>query len=899
MSKLVRIAAAMRERMRGLFLRRRVESEMEEELRFHMEMEAAKLARAGVQSDEARRRAAATFGGVERYKDEVREARGLAWIPGTRLDFALGLRMMKKHPSLSVVGGIGMAVGIAMSVGMFAFIRAHVYPTLPLDEGERIISIENRDITVNNEERRSLHDFHLWRAEVKSVEDLGAFRTVTRDLGIGEGRPDPIELAEMTASGFKVARVAPFMGRYLLPDDERPESPAVVVIGHDLWRSRFGSRRDIIGEELRLAGVAHTIVGVMPEKFAFPQNHRIWVPLRANPLSYERRRGPAIYIFGRLAPDATMETAQTELSAIGKRAAATYPQNAKLEPMVMPYTHSLIDIQGIAAWEILMMQATMTVLLVVVALNVAILVYARTATRQGEIAVRTALGASRARIVTQLFIEALTLSLCSAAAGLALGHFGLVQASGIMDAEMGASFWVSYRVDPLTILFTVGVAVFAAVIIGVLPALQATGKRLQVSLRELGGSGMRLGRTWTALVVSQIAIAVAVLPAAVSFAWGEIQNAFTERTYDPSEYASAYIEVGGEDADGRAVRSERPLGDRVVEIVRRIEEEPTIVGATYWAALPGRRGRMEVEGIAAPPGATGWRVATSGGAPNYVEFFDAKIVAGRGLNAQDAGDSLSTSVVVNRAFVDQVLGASQVLGRRIRYAGRPAAAGDPAVEPSRWHQIVGVVENDRINTLAPETILPEVYYVAHPSQLALAEQIYIEVRMRGTTAPVIAPRLREIIAQVDPALRMGGIESQSDLDRQTDLIVRLIGLGLGLVLISVFLLSAAGIYALVSFTITRRRKEIGIRTALGASQRQVLFDVLGPVARQIALGLVIGIAGAAAIDRISDGGLFSGKAGVLLPVFGILMTMVALGAAFGPARRGLKTQPTEALRAEA
>jgi len=175
----------------------------------------------------------------------------------------------------------------------------------------------------------------------------------------------------------------------------------------------------------------------------------------------------------------------------------------------------------------------------------------------------------------------------------------------------------------------------------------------------------------------------------------------------------------------------------------------------------------------------------------------------------------------------------------------------------------------------------------------------LELRMRGDNLAVVAPRMREIAASVDPLFRLGEIQTQSKMDEQDQLAVRLIGSAMGIVLVAVFLLSAAGVYALVSFTVTRRRKEIGIRAALGASQRQVLAGVLGPVARQIAIGIVIGIAGAAVLDRVANTGLFTGRAGVLLPVFGVLMSIVALVAAFGPARRGLNTQPTEALRAEA
>lgn len=303
---------------------------------------------------------------------------GISW-----LDVKLGLRMLVKHPGITLVGGLGMAVAIAISVGFFAFLSANVYPTLPLDEGERIVALENRDVEVNDEERRSLHDFATWREELRSVEDLGAFRNVSRNLITREGLPELVQVAEMTAAGFQVARVPPRLGRYLVPEDERGGAPAVVVIGYDVWQTRFGGDPGVVGRGIRLGSTMHTVVGVMPEGLAFPMNHQFWTPLRADPAGFARREGPGIFIFGRLAQGVTMDAAQAELEAIGRRTAAAFPEtHAQLRPMVMPYTHSLTDIQGMTIWMVVQMQLMMSLLLIVVALNVAVLVYARTARRR-------------------------------------------------------------------------------------------------------------------------------------------------------------------------------------------------------------------------------------------------------------------------------------------------------------------------------------------------------------------------------------------------------------------------------------------------------------------------------------------------------------------------------------
>lgn len=830
---------------------------------------------------------------------------GISW-----LDFKLGLRMLLKYPALTLVGGLGLAVSIAISVGFFAFLSANVYPTLPLEEGERIVALENRDATtVVGEERRSLHDFVTWRDELRLVEDLGAFRSVSRTLITGVGHPEPVEVAEMTAAGFTVARTPPLLGRPLVEEDEMPGAPQVVVIGHDVWMDRFAGDSRIVGRDIRLGSVSHTVVGVMPEGFAFPIRHSYWAPLRIELAAFERREGPKIFIFGRLARGVTMAQAQAELDAIGERTAAEFPEtHARLRPMVMPYTHSVTDIQGTTTWMVVQMQVMMSLLLIVVALNVGVLVYARTATRQGEIAVRTALGASRGRVVGQLFTEALVLSLGAAAVGLALAQLGVGLGNRIMEQEMGVPFWMDYGLQAGTVLFTVGLAVFTAVIVGVMPALQSTGRRLQGDLRQLGsGTGMRLGRTWTALIVAQVAIAVAALPAAVNMGWGEIRNATTRPAYPAAEFLVAGLGIEAAPIPNAAAEGDSPeaagrFGARLTELMRQVEAEPQVAGVTFRADLPGRSGPIEVEGVQAPAGSpAGHEVRSSGGDPGMLDLYGARLLAGRGFEPGDMGEEAS-AVLVNRAFVRQVLGGGDALGRRVRYAGagevdedaQHSPAGSVAV-PDRWFQIVGVVEDLQVNPMSPELIRPQLFYPVAPDQV---QQASLAIRLRGSDPASFAPTLRGLTVAVDPSLRLGQVRSLADSDRQDRLAVRLVALVIGLVLLSVFLLSAAGIYALTSFTVTRRRKEIGIRTALGARPREVLWSVFSRAARQVGLGLAVGIASAILIDSLTGGGLMGGRANVLLPVIGGIMGVVALLAALGPVRRGLRIEPTEALRAD-
>jgi putative ABC transport system permease protein len=815
------------------------------------------------------------------------------------LDVSLGIRMMIKHPALTLVGGLGIAVGIAVSVGFFSVTRSMIYPELPLEDGDRIVALENRDVTIDNEERRSLHDFVLWRDELQSIDDLTAFQTVERNLITGDGAPELVHVARMSAAGFRIARVPPLLGRHLLPDDEQADAPHVLVIGYPVWENRFANDPDVIGRTVRLGGVPHTIVGVMPEGFAFPESHRYWTALRADPSAHERRAGPPIFIAGRLAQGATIESAQAELSAIGQRTAAAHPDTHEfLRPMVMPYTHSLTDVQGISLWMVVQMNMVMTLLLIVIALNVAVLVYARTAARHSEIAVRHALGASRGRVVAQLFVESLVLSLVAAAAGVALAQVGVDLGHRIMAMEqMDTPFWLDTSLRPATILLAIVLAVVTAVLTGVLPALQATGRRLQLDMRELGSARMRLGRTWSALIVVQVAIAVAALPAAVNMGWTEIRAAATRLTYPAHEFVRASVvpEVPEDGADDDGDAGAERLGGRLTELMQRLDAEPTVAGVAYIANLPGREGMIQVEGLPLPTEqSSGHQVNALGVHPDFTRVIGARILSGRALRPADMGAESST-VVVTEAFVRRVLGDGEALGRRIRHVSEEERAGQDVSAPVRWYEIVGVMQDLNTNPAAPELVRPAVYYAVGPDQ---ARRAVLTVRFRGSTPAEVGRTMREVAAEVDPALRIGTVRSMADGDQQRQLAARLVGLAVGLILLSVMLLSAAGIYAMMSFAVTQRRREIGIRSALGAQPRQLLKSVFARAATQIGAGVVVGVGAAAAIERVTGGGLVSGRGAVLLPGIAVIMTIVGLLAALGPARRGLGIQPTEALKGD-
>ena len=819
-------------------------------------------------------------------------------------DVKLSLRLLIRNPGLTAVSSVGITVGIAITAGMFGFFHAHFDPALPLDEGDRIVALENWDVGRNNENRHSLHDFVTWRDQMTSVVEISAFRDTGATMQAGDWLPEDVRIAAMSASGFRVARVPALVGRFLTPDDERDAAPPVVVIGYDVWRLRFEQDRSVIGQQLRFGSTQYTIVGVMPEGFAFPVNHQYWIPLRVNPSAIARGAGPELFVFGRLAPGATMASAQVELSVIGQRAAAAFPQtNATLKPQVLGYTRPIIDNQdmGLDAW--VMGQLTVSLVLIVVALNVAILLYARTATRRGEIAVRTALGASRARIVTQLFVEALVLAVVPAFLGLALAQYGLEIGNRLMFLDLvggAAPFWLEHGPQPSTMLYVLVLVVMTAAIAGILPALHATRRRGGADLRQLGGStGPRLGRMWSGLIVAQVAFAVAVLPAAIKMGLKEIRSSLTRPNYPAEEFAGAAVltEIGS-----------RAFGNRLLELRRRLQAEPDVIGVTFTGSLPQRNitGRIEVEGIplekvAGAAATTGMRgVTTFGIDTDYLDVHGLRVVAGRPFNALDAtaSDGPSTMlgagpVIVDRSFAQRFLNGMSAVGRRMRHVGAPNR------QPSPWYEIVGVAENLRRNPIDPDIVGPTVLYPVAPEQLA---HVNLTVRLRGSAASRMqegfARKAHQILTAVDPALRISEIQTRAQADSEEALAVRLVALALSCILVTVLLFSAAGVYSLMSFTVAQRRREIGIRAALGASSMDVLRSVFSRVAAQVGVGVALGALGAMVIAPLSDDVVLAERLAIVAPAIALIMVLVGVVAAYGPARRSLLIQPTEAVRAE-
>jgi predicted permease len=832
------------------------------------------------------------------------------------LDFILAWRMLLRYPGLSLVSVFGIAVGIAIAAGGFAIMSTMTNPIVPLDEGERVVSLINWDASTSNREQRMVHDFGQWRA-LPSLLDLSITRTVQRNLIAAGRQPDIVTVAEISAAAFRVARVPALRGRFLLPEDEAPGATEAIVIGYDEWVRRFDTDPDIVGRPVQLGATVYTVVGVMPEGFVFPLSHQYWIPWRIDISTYGPRTGPNVNVFGRLAEGATIERAQAEITAIGERMSATAAgTHQHLRPRVLPYPHAYNDMDDPENVLVLQaLQGAVILMLIVVCTNVAILVYARTATRQGEIAVRGALGASRRRIVVQLFVEALILTGIAAAVGVGLGSLVLAQLQGQMLIIGNVlPFWMSLRLPPEGVLYIVGLTLLAASIIGVVPALKATGRQVYTGLQSLSpgsGSRMQMGRVWTALIVAQVGFTVALMPTAMYFSWLALRFQISDAGFATREFLTAdlvadRVSEAPTDAGERAFTRQFAMAH--AELDRRLREDSQVGEVTFSMAGVGEERAMvlEVEGREPPIEPADYNIVEGGKrghlvrfnrvAINFFEAYDLPVILGRTLMASDRPIANTTpGVVVNRGMVDEVFGGTNPLGTRIRYVGRSREANARDVELNRWYEVVGVVPDFGMPRATDTEKSSRIYHAATFGDIYPVE---LAVRVRSGDPMTFAPTFRTLGAAIDPNLQLRDITTAEVLIKREEGMMRLVGVTVLVVMLSVMGLSAAGMYALMSFTVAKRRREIGIRAALGASRNRLLAGIFARALGQIGAGAAAGLLGTIALEKAIDDDLFRNHGAVLVPAVVLTIVIVGVLAAIGPARRGLSIQPTEALREE-
>jgi putative ABC transport system permease protein len=827
-----------------------------------------------------------------------------AWRPSW-LDVRLGFRTIARTPGLSLVAVCALALGIPVGLAPMHAVDAIERP-LPEDPDGRIRTLCYWRDTAH--EHATAGDYALWRTSLRSFGALAAYRptTVTLDpdhnvAGTGLSVPG----IETTASTFAILRTPAMLGRVLRADDETSGAPAVVVIGHDLWRARFGSDPDIVGRPLQIGDTAFSIVGVMPPAFRFPTSHQLWMPLRVpDDGGTSPRSGAALVVFGRLADGVTADAAQAELQALttslaagdlSRRSSSGAKADAfdRLRPAVLPAWHLTFGFPspgGLRALpEFSLVHVLMLAPLFVACVNVGLLILAQTSTRASEFAVRTALGAGRGRILTQVFVEFMVLAVIATGAGLLI----LDWLPGRLLTALGITlpYWIETGLTATTVLRGLALAAACAVIAGVAPVVRMTGRSIDANIRRVRASrsGNRLSGLSSALIVIDVAAAVMAIGVAGGL-WGKVQATRPSASTDgvkAGEILSVTLDV-------RSPRHQQ-VARAQAALVDRLRAEPDVRAVTFATALPRmdhpvRLLEVDQDGAAgAPPAAGPFKVRTARIATDFFDQLEQPLVAGRGFDFRDLRQDAGT-IVVNTTFAQRAFGSTNPIGRRVREATSRGAPVGP------WLEIVGVVGHMGLHALTPSEddgmYLPLAEGQANPVRLA--------IWVRGDPT-VLAPRLHALARAVDPN---AVVATPVPLDQMFEgdwYLLNGFVVGTALLVGVLLSLAASALYAILSLVVSQRTREIGIRMALGASRWAIARDVATRAVVQIGAGVLLGLPFAGAVSyeflELTGAGRSVPGAVVMASVLGVsVMLLVSLTACTVPTLRALRIAPMDALR---
>ena len=865
----------------------RAEQELSREIAAHLQLLEDRYVAEGMSREDARYAARRAFGGVEQAKELQRDARGFRGLASWPMDLRLGARMLVKSPGLTIIAVIALAVAFGGGATYLEFVNGLVTPSLSVPEGERLVGIVTRDLQQNRPERRVLADFRAWRDGATLIDHLGAAQALPGhgEIITDDGRGALVEGVRISASAFRLIPATPVLGRPLIDADEDPSAPPAAVIGERLWRSVFRRDPAVIGRWLRIGSERYTIAGVMPESFGFPVNHVLWVPLRDPAAAFERGSGPVIDVFGRLKEGATLEAASAELASLSATAGPATENARSTTVTVLPYVDSRIAALDLRQ-QVLALYAVNLVfvaLLGVCAANVATLVFGRTVTRESEITVRTALGASRGRIVSQLFAEALVLTSAAAGVGLLAARMALGWVEAIWRQGNGVEmpFWWNASLDWQTFLYAAVLVLLASLIVGGVPALKATGRQLQARLKHAGaGSTMQFGGLWTSVIVTQVAITVVFLLSVIAMGWSVrgIVEEYEKVAFNRAHYMTAMLEA--------TVGQETTAYIPPAGFIDRLRSSPAVQNVTYTTRLPAadqERTYFDIDGEVRAV-----RVAHIG--PAFFDTFERRFIAGRDFATTELERGAGVAIA-DESFVRFALGGGPAVGRHVRVK-------DPNTgELGPWIEIIGVTAD--MSTSERKTIRDARLY--RPIGAARGQDVYVIAHARPGYRHEglgdIAATMREAGSSASagrPLRAIGTLDSSGDGD-----VIEYVFAALAIIAGVALLLATAGVYALISFTLARRTREIGIRIALGASRRRIVTGVLSRALWQIGLGVVCGaipgllIAGSVA-SEMGRNGLAEGSAAAVA-VAAFVLGVAAVSCAV-PLRRALRIQPTEALR---
>ncbi len=793
------------------------------------------------------------------------------------------LRFLFRSGGSTLVAIVILTLGLAVTIFMFSAINAYILKPLPFPESERLVHLEHSHPEDDSVEV-NIHDFLDWRASQKSFDSLAGFYQGTINLS-GQARAERFDGAFLTHNVLSEIRVKPYLGRWFLPEEDRPGAAPVVILGFDLWRNRYHADPNMIGKTIRVNAKEAVVVGVMPPGFQFPAREDVWVPLIVDLKELKRGQGPSLEIFGRLRKGVTISEAQAEFRTISSRIAKEYPAtNKELMASLKPYAHEYVGTE--TRTVIYTMFAAVLLVLLIACANVANLTVVRMIGRSREFAIRTALGAGRWRLILQVLTECIVISTVAGLIAVFLADYAtkITFDSLRSNPDMAPPFWINEEIDWRIILFSVFVALFSAILAGLLPALRASRTDLNTALHQ-GGWGMAqpLGRTSRVLVTAQIAFSCVLLILAGLMTrsvlhldhvkvGANVQNLLTGRI---GLFESKYPDT---DSQIRFYDS----------LLQKLSTMPGSKGATLSTSLPGTftgfnflaTDNMKGDQSRMPPV---WEVVI---APNYFQVLEIPIFKGRAFDSRDHKNGQKVAIV-NQLLVDKFWQGENPIGRRLRLG--------QSADQSDWLTVVGVISNVQQDELE-EQMYPAVYL-----PIAQSESRFISVIVRTQGEPTnLSDSLRKNVEALDPDLPVYWVRPLEEWITMNRFDSTFMATLFGIFAIVAIVLAAAGQYSVLAYTVGQRTKEIGVRRALGALDQTILKLFLNQGLRQFLIALIIGLPISMGFARLLASefvgvSTFDPTTLVVVPLTLLIVTVVA---AIFPARRALRVDPAVALRAE-
>ena len=866
-------------RLRSLFTTHRDDHDLDEELHFHIEMETAKRMRLGLGETEARAAAMRDLGNSAMHRDQARDARGVRSVEDFLLDVRVAARRLTTQRTFAAVAILTLAIGIGATTALWSAVYRVLLQPYPFAESHRIVSVRQFDTRSGQHDEFAPANYFDVKQRARSFELLAAAEPWSVDF-VGPEGPESFEAALVTHDVFPIQGLTPLRGRTFAADEFVAGRDNVVILTEALWRSRFGASDSIIGRTLVLDSIARVVIGVMPTDALHFYGEQVWLP-KIPRESDLRSRGNGFWtVMGRLAPGVTVEQAGAELKGIGAQLAAEFPRENR--DLSISVTGLREAIAGNARTPLLVLFGSVLFVMLIACVNVTSLQLAESVRRTREIAIRTAIGAGRGRLVRQLLAENLLLAAIGAAAGLAIAYWGVNAIRGFAPDSMWQLRTLEFDAAALTFAFTLMVLAALAVAIVPIVALGRLGAESLATGSRTGVSRARR-RASAALVVSEVALALMLMVGA-----GLLLRSLATLLRADRGYRTENVLVATTQAWGYyptpAARAEF-----VRQTVERIGALPGVEEVGMTSSLPlsypigFEKPRVSIEGRSVAPGDEFPTVHAASITPGYLEALEIRLLEGRQFAATDNGSSPPVALV-SRAFVRRHMANTSPIGKRINFG----FAGPPVTR-----EIVGVVGDVRHEDL--QTPPEPMVLVPHPQ--APTGAIHFVIRTSGEPA-LMERRVREELRAINGAMPLSGVTT---MEGQLSASLRQRRFQLGLLAafsVTALLLAAIGIYGVMSRTTSERTQEIGLRLAIGANASDVRWMVLRNGGRLAALGVGIGALGALVLTRYMSGMLFGVTPLDPLTYLaaGLVLLFAAVLATWMPAWRASTVDPVVALR---